>query len=65
LLLESPQIIGSAHGEGLRDLLKNQKLNGLLGGTEQVILGDAAARDNDKRKMKVGCTWLQLGPALV
>jgi hypothetical protein len=58
------QILGSAHGDDMRDLLKNQNLNGLLGGTEQVILGDAAAKENDNRKMKVSCTWLQLGALL-
>jgi hypothetical protein len=37
--------VASAHGN-LRDLLKNRALKGLLGGTEQVILGDQAAAKN-------------------
>lgn len=36
-------------------LLKNQQLNGLIGGTDTVTLGDAAAaKDHDNRKTKVG-----------
>jgi hypothetical protein len=38
----------------MRDLLKNQQLNGLLGGSQQVVLGDAMARlENDSKKLKV------------
>lgn len=42
------RMIASAHGD-LRKLLKNQKLKGLIGGTEQVILGDAQAKEEAKK----------------
>jgi hypothetical protein len=41
---DDSQMIGSAHGDSLRDLLLNHNLNGLLGGTQQVTIGDAAAK---------------------
>lgn len=37
------RLIGSVHGD-FHTLLKNKDLNGLLGGVETVILGDAAAK---------------------
>ena len=40
--------MASAHGD-LRKLVKNGKLRGLVGGVEQQMLGDAAAREEQKR----------------
>ena len=43
------RMIASAHGD-LRKLLKNKQLRGLVGGVEAVTLGDAAAKDEAKRR---------------
>jgi stage III sporulation protein SpoIIIAA len=43
------RMIASAHGD-LRKLLKNKQLRGLVGGVESVTLGDAAAKDDAKRR---------------
>ena len=42
------RLIASAHGD-LRGLVKNPKLRGLVGGVEQVTLGDAQAKEEAKR----------------
>lgn len=42
-------MVASAHGD-LRLVLKNSQLSGLVGGTDRVLLGDDAARDEAKRK---------------
>ena len=42
------RLVASAHGD-LRKLVKNGKLRGLVGGVEQQMLGDAAAREEQKR----------------
>ena len=41
------RMIASAHGD-LRKLIKNGKLNGLVGGLQTVTLGDAAAKEKSK-----------------
>ena len=38
-----PRLVASAHGD-LLSLVRNQELNGLVGGTTSVTLGDAAAK---------------------
>ena len=38
------RIIASAHGD-LRKLVKNKELKGLIGGVDQVTMGDAMAKD--------------------
>jgi stage III sporulation protein SpoIIIAA len=43
------RMIASAHGD-LRKLLKNKQLRGLVGGVESVTLGDAAAKDDARRR---------------
>ena len=43
------RMIASAHGD-LRKLLKNKQLRGLVGGVESVTLGDAAAKEDAKRR---------------
>jgi hypothetical protein len=43
------RIIASAHGD-LRKLVKNKELRGLIGGVEQVVMGDALAREEAKRR---------------
>jgi hypothetical protein len=43
------RIIASAHGD-LRKLVKNKELRGLIGGVEQVVMGDAMAREEAKRR---------------
>ena len=43
------RMIASAHGD-LRKLVKNRQLRGLIGGIETVTLGDAAAREEAKRR---------------
>ena len=43
------RIIASAHGN-LRTLIKNKEIRGLIGGVETVTLGDAAARDEARRR---------------
>lgn len=42
--LRGCRVIATAHGCDLSDLIKNPHLKGLVGGTEQVILGDAQAK---------------------
>ncbi|KAL3669071.1 hypothetical protein V7S43_005455 [Phytophthora oleae] len=47
-----PRLIASAHGD-FRSLIKNPDLKGLVGGSQQVILGDgAAARSATKNKLQ-------------
>lgn len=46
------RMIASAHGD-LRGLVKNKALHGLIGGLEQVILGDEQARQDAKRRQKL------------
>ncbi|KAG1684906.1 hypothetical protein DVH05_010172 [Phytophthora capsici] len=47
-----PRLIASAHGD-FRSLIKNPDLKGLIGGSQQVILGDgAAARSALKSKLQ-------------
>eukprot|EP00644_Phytophthora_capsici_P016430 jgi/Phyca11/536367/estExt2_fgenesh1_pg.C_PHYCAscaffold_520001 len=47
-----PRLIASAHGD-FRSLIKNPDLKGLVGGSQQVILGDgAAARSALKSKLQ-------------
>ena len=43
------RIIASAHGN-LRTLIKNKEIRGLIGGVETVTLGDAAAKDEARRR---------------
>jgi hypothetical protein len=43
------RMVASAHGD-LRKLLKNKQLRGLVGGVESVTLGDAAAKEDAKRR---------------
>ena len=43
------RMIAIAHGD-LRKLLKNKQLRGLVGGVESVTLGDAAAKEDAKRR---------------
>jgi len=43
--------IGSAHGN-LRSLVENAELNGLIGGVEEVTLGDEAAREYQRNHEK-------------
>lgn len=45
------KLIASAHGE-FRTLLKNKELNGLIGGVTATMLGDAAAKENNGKKLK-------------
>jgi stage III sporulation protein SpoIIIAA len=45
------RMIASAHGD-LRKLLKNRQLRGLIGGVEQVTLGDATAKQEAARRRK-------------
>ena len=45
------RMIASAHGD-LRKLLKNKDLRGLVGGVEQVTMGDVMAKEEAKRKEK-------------
>lgn len=45
-------LVGSAHGS-FSSLLRNKELKGLLGGGQSVVLGDAAAKQDNKGK-KVG-----------
>jgi stage III sporulation protein SpoIIIAA len=46
------RLIASAHGD-LRKLLKNPKLRGLVGGVQQVVLGDAQAKEAGGSKLRV------------
>jgi len=46
------RMIASAHGD-LRRLLKNKDLSGLVGGVEQVTMGDDMARQEAKRKQEL------------
>lgn len=47
-----PRLIASAHGD-FRALIKNPDLKGLVGGSQQVILGDvAAAKSSSKNKLQ-------------
>lgn len=43
------RLIASAHGD-LRGLIKNPRLKGLIGGVNSVTLGDAAAREAQRRR---------------
>ena len=43
------RMIASAHGD-LRKLLKNRQLRGLVGGVESVVLGDAQAKEEAKKR---------------
>ena len=47
------RIIASAHGN-LRTLIKNREIRGLIGGIETVTLGDAAAKEESRRKGESG-----------
>lgn len=47
----SPRIIASADGD-LRALLQNPDLKGLVGGLQQVTVGDAAAKVCNKSKIQ-------------
>mmetsp|Transcript_99341 Transcript_99341/g.170994 ORF Transcript_99341/g.170994 Transcript_99341/m.170994 type:complete len:965 (-) Transcript_99341:622-3516(-) len=40
-----PQLIASARGEDLRSLVRNRSLNGLVGGTQLVLLGDICVQE--------------------
>ena len=44
------QLIGTAHGESLRNLVQNPSLNDLVGGIHAVTLGDDEARLRDSQK---------------
>merc|ERR1719253_1446016 len=44
------QLIGTAHGQVLQNLLKNPTLTDLVGGVETVTLGDEAARTRGSQK---------------
>ena len=44
------QLIATAHGNSLHNLITNPTLNGLVGGIENVILGDREARRRRSRK---------------
>lgn len=44
------QLIGTAHGESLHDLVLNPSLNDLVGGIHTVTLGDEEARLRDSQK---------------
>ncbi|CEG47690.1 hypothetical protein PPTG_18694 [Plasmopara halstedii] len=46
-----PRLIASAHGD-FRALIKNSALNGLIGGSQQVTLGDKEARNSNKQKLQ-------------
>jgi hypothetical protein len=46
------RIIASAHGD-LRKLVKNRELKGLIGGVEQVTMGDAMAKDEAQRRQSM------------
>eukprot|EP00980_Cylindrotheca_fusiformis_P001313 scaffold333_cov133-Cylindrotheca_fusiformis.AAC.39 len=46
------RLIASAHGD-LRKLVKNPKIRGLVGGLEQVTLGDAQAKEEGKKSGSV------------
>ena len=47
-------LIGTAHGTSLQQLMKNPDLNSLIGGLQEVTVGDMAASQNrDGRKTKV------------
>eukprot|EP00978_Attheya_sp_CCMP212_P042465 scaffold259043_cov51-Attheya_sp.AAC.2 len=46
------RMIASAHGD-LRKLLKNKDLRGLVGGVEQVTMGDDMARQEAQRKQRL------------
>ena len=43
------RIVASAHGD-LRRLLKNVELQGLIGGVSSVVMGDAMAKDEAKKR---------------
>ncbi|TMW64090.1 hypothetical protein Poli38472_014207 [Pythium oligandrum] len=43
-----PRIIASAHGD-FRSLIKNQDLKGLIGGVQNVVVGDSAAKASNKQ----------------
>ena len=43
------RIIASAHGD-LRRLIKNGELNGLVGGVEHVVMGDAMAKEEAQKR---------------
>jgi stage III sporulation protein SpoIIIAA len=45
------RLIASAHGD-FRKLLKNPKLRGLVGGVQQVTVGDAQAKESGGSKLK-------------
>lgn len=45
------RIIASAHGD-LRKLVKNAELRGLVGGIEQVTMGDAMAKEEAKKRQQ-------------
>lgn len=46
-----PRLIASAHGD-FRALIKNPDLKGLVGGSQQVTVGDAAAKASSKGKVQ-------------
>ncbi|KAF1782257.1 P-loop containing nucleoside triphosphate hydrolase [Phytophthora cactorum] len=46
-----PRLIASAHGD-FRALIKNPYLKGLVGGSQQVTVGDAAAKSSNKGKLQ-------------
>lgn len=41
-------LVGTAHGNSLRDLMANPELRPLVGGVQAVTLGDAAAQQTNK-----------------
>lgn len=53
------QLIGTAHGTGLRQLIENPELNGLFGGIHTVILGDEEA---SRRKLRTKSVQERMGP---
>ncbi|OWZ11850.1 hypothetical protein PHMEG_00015068 [Phytophthora megakarya] len=46
-----PRLIASAHGD-FRALIKNPELKGLVGGSQQVTVGDAEAKASNKGKLQ-------------
>jgi hypothetical protein len=53
------QIIGTAHGTELKQVIENPELNKLIGGTHVVILGDDEA---NRRKLKAKSVLERMGP---
>ncbi|CAH0489262.1 unnamed protein product [Peronospora farinosa] len=47
-----PRLIASAHGD-FRALIKNPDLKGLVGGSQQVTVGDAEAKASHKSKLQI------------